>query len=99
MDTIKILNAAQPGKSYRVNKVKFEAMKMAVIAALPTAAPGLTVEELYHGVLPHLPGRLFPGGKGIVWWMKAVQLDLEARKIISRGRTKPLRLHRSALEH
>jgi hypothetical protein len=27
------------------------------------------------------------------WWMKTVQLDLEARKIVLREKSKPLRWH------
>jgi len=40
------------------------------------------------------PADLFPGGAKAGWWMKTVQLDLEAKRIIAREKTKPLRWHR-----
>ena len=46
-------------------------------------------------VLEHLPQDLFPGGAKSGWWMKAVQLDLEAKNIIRREKTSPIRLHKS----
>jgi len=39
---------------------------------------------------------LFPGGAKAGWWLKAVQLDLEARGLIQRGPVKPLRLFRTS---
>lgn len=70
-------------------------MKKAVLAVLPKTSPGLTVAEVQQGVLKHLPGDLFPGGAKSGWWMKAVQLDLEAKSIIRREKTSPVRLHRN----
>ena len=93
-ETVEILNVLQPGKTYRVNKAKFEAMKLAVLKVLPKSAQGMSVADLGKGVLPHLPQSLFPGGATSGWWVKAVQLDLEARNIIGRTKTKPLRLHK-----
>ena len=46
-------------------------------------------------VVAHLPESLFPGGATSGWWMKAVQLDLEAKGIVRRTKTSPLRLHKS----
>ncbi len=45
-------------------------------------------------VLAHLPDDLYPGGAKAGWWTKAVQLDLEAKHIIARVKTTPLRLHK-----
>ena len=70
-------------------------MKKAVLAVLPKTSPGLTVAEVQDRVLTHLPENLFPGGAKSGWWMKAVQLDLEAKGIIRRTNTSPLRLHRA----
>jgi hypothetical protein len=44
--------------------------------------------------LKHLPEELFPGGAKAGWWTKAVQLDLEAKKVIVREKTTPLRLRK-----
>jgi hypothetical protein len=46
-------------------------------------------------VLPRLPDALFPGGARAGWWLKGVQVDLEARGAIERlPASKPLRLRR-----
>ena len=92
---IKIENVLQPGKTYSADPVKYEAMKKAVLAVLPKTSPGLTVAEVQGRVLAHLPEDLFPGGAKSGWWMKAVQLDLEAKGIVRRTNTSPLRLYRA----
>ena len=53
---------------------------------LPAAAPGLTQSEIRAAVVPHLPQDLCPGGAKAGWWAKAVQLDLEAKGTLVRGR-------------
>jgi hypothetical protein len=91
---VAIENVIRPGSVTNVDAGKYEAMKRAVLKVLPRKAPGLTVAEVQERVIAHLPQDLFPGGAKAGWWMKAVQLDLEAKGIISREATKPLRLHK-----
>ena len=91
---IKIENVLQPGKTYSADPVKYEAMKTAMLVVLPKKSPGLTVAEVQYRVLAHLPEELFPGGAKSGWWMKAVQLDLEAKRIIKRAPRKPVHLYR-----
>ncbi len=86
-------NINSPGHVVRVDKRKYEAMKTALLAVMPNTEPGLTVAELKEQLLPLLPEDLFPGGDKAGWWLKGVQLDLEAKAIIVREHTKPLRLH------
>jgi|SRR5690606_16366270 len=93
-DRIEIENVLQPGKTYRVDAEKFAAMREAVLAELPGEQPGLTPAELKTRVLGRLPEALFPGGDKAGWWMKAVQLDLEAKRMIGRAPSAPVRLHR-----
>ncbi|UVC14862.1 DUF6958 family protein [Mesorhizobium onobrychidis] len=93
-EKIEVENVASPGRVVRVDKAKYEAMKGALLAVLPPAAPGLTVAEAKQKLLPLLPQDLFPGGAKAGWWLKAAQLDLEAKGRIEREATKPLRLHR-----
>lgn len=93
MDKIEVQSITSPGSTQRLDAGKYHAMKRAVLAVLPTAAPGITVAEMQAGVRRHLPEDLFPGGARAGWWAKAVQLDLEARGVIARATTKPLRLH------
>ena len=93
-DTIEIENVTQPGKLYRVNRAKYDAARAALLTVLPAEAPGLTAREAQAAMKEHLPQDLFPGGEKVGWWMKAVQLDLEAKTLIARAPTKPLRFHR-----
>ena len=46
-----------------------------------------------HAVVAHLPADLFPGGAKAAWWAKMVQLDMEAKGVVDREQTKPLRWH------
>ena len=91
-EKLKIENVLQPGKTYSVDGVMFAAMKAAVLAVVPPKMPGITPAEIQRAVLPLLPQDLFPGGEKSGWWMKAVQLDLEAKKILTRSEKPPVRL-------
>ena len=91
---IAIQNINVPGRSTRVDAAKYAAMRSALLKVLPAKRPGLTQAELFAAVVRHLPGALFPGGAKANWWAKTVQLDLEAKRIVAREDTKPLRWHR-----
>lgn len=93
-ERVEMHNAMSPGHVVRVDNAKYDAMKDAMLAVIPAAEPGLTVAEVKAGVLPLLPDGLFPGGAKAGWWLKGVQLDLEAKGVIARVNCKPLRLHR-----
>ena len=94
-DKIAIENVLRPGsRPMNVDAAKYSAMKEAMLASLPTSAPGLTVADLKQRILPLLPQYLFPGGEKAGWWLKGVQLDLEAKRLVAREESKPLRLHR-----
>ena len=92
-EKIEIENVGQPGKLYRVDAAKYEAMRKAVLKVLPSKAPGMSVEDVIAAVKAHLPADLFPGGEKAGWWVKAVQLDLEAKRLIARTPS-PVRLYR-----
>jgi len=70
-------------------------MKRAFLKILPRTPPGLTADEVREAVLAYLPDDLYPGGNKAAWWTKAVQLDLEAKGLVVRAKTKPLRLRRA----
>jgi hypothetical protein len=88
-------NVNHPGKSRLVDAANYEAMRRTLLKVLPHRDPGFTQAEMLRAVRPHLPAALFPGGAGAGWWLKTVQLDLEAKRIIAREKTRPLRWHRS----
>jgi len=85
-----VTNVNAPGYESRLDATKYEAMKKALLRVLPKRAPGLTQAEMFAAVVPHLPEDLFPGGAKAGWWAKSVQLDLEARGVVVRDKTKPL---------
>ena len=93
-EIIEVSNVLHPGKVYRVDAEKYQAMRKAFLAILPTEAPGLSAAEIIEQVKPHLPEELFPGGEKAGWWVAAVQLDLEAKGIIKREGKGPVRLYR-----
>ena len=85
----------KPGSSWRVDALKYEAMRKAMMRVLPRKAPGLNQQEMWDALARLAPRSHFPHRGKIGWWMKSVQLDLEAKKIVVREQTKPLRWHRA----
>jgi hypothetical protein len=91
-DRIEIENVVSPGRTVRVDRARYEAMHDALLAVLPRSSPGLTVAEAKAKLLALLPQDLFPGGDKAGWWLKAAQLDMEAKGTILRDSTRPVRL-------
>ncbi|OGO52293.1 MAG: hypothetical protein A2V84_14260 [Chloroflexi bacterium RBG_16_70_13] len=92
---VRIENVNHPGSSTAVDAGLYNAMREALLAVLPDGAPGMTESQMRQAVLRKLPEDLFPGGERAGWWSKAVQLDLEAKAIIVRESSRPLRWHRA----
>ncbi|WP_394690289.1 DUF6958 family protein [Hoeflea sp.] len=92
MDKITVENINHPSKSERVNAGKYLAMRSAMLAVLTESAEPLDTKAIGRAVKPLLPDDLFPGGATSGWWIKTVQLDLEAKGILTRTATKPLRI-------
>lgn len=93
-EKIEVRNVNKPGKSERLDRTKYLAMRDALLAVLPKEAPGLTVDDAKAALLPVLSDEAFPQGKTAGWWLKAVQLDLEARGVIRRAKIRPVHLYR-----
>ena len=94
-DRIEVRNVTSPHHITHVDRAKYDAMRQALMAVLPDAPPGMTVAEALSALLVHLDNDLFPGGAKAGWWMKCVQLDLEARGVLARGPKSPVRLFRT----
>jgi len=92
---VEVENVNHPGQVKLVDAAMYGAMRRAFLRILPKTRPGLTVEEIYGKVATQPPKDLFPGGAKANWWAKTVQLDLEAKRIIAREKTRPLRLRRA----
>lgn len=93
-DRLVIENFTSPGHTQNVDRAKYMAMRDALLQVLPTQPPGLSVAEAKAALLPHLSQTHFPGGDKAGWWLKAVQLDLEAKQVIRRANTPPVRLYK-----
>ena len=78
-----------------MNRAKYEAMRDVLLRVLPEGAPGMKVPEAKAALLPLLDPVLFPGGATAGWWIKAVQLDLEAKGVIARAPGSAVRLYRT----
>ncbi len=93
---IAVENINVPGYTSNVNAEKYTAMRTALLKVLPSKPPGITQAEMADAVLPHLPQTLWPNGEKSMWWVKTVQLDLEAKGLVTRNSSaKPTRWHRS----
>ena len=88
-DKIEVENVNVPGQVTRVDAAKYTAMKDAMMTVM-TGAPPMTAKAIKDAAKAHLPEDLFPGGATSGWWQKSVQLDLEAKGVITRHPTKPL---------
>ncbi len=93
---IMVENVNVPGYSHPVDAKMYGAMRKALLKALPSRSPGLTQSEMLKSLIPLLPTDLFPKGAKAGWWMKTVQLDLEAKGAVIREPSKPLRWRKTA---
>lgn len=91
-DKVEVQNINAPDHIVRVDAAKYNAMKDALLAVLPDSEPGMVVKEALAALKPSLPDDLFPEGKTSGWWLKCVQLDLEAKGVIKRLPTKPMQI-------
>jgi len=94
VERVSVENVNHPGTSRRVHAAKYQSMRKALLKAVPARPPGATVAEALTAAKRHLPDALFPKGALAGWWFKTVQLDLEAKRLIARTKTTPLRLYR-----
>lgn len=91
-EKIDVQNINHPALVERVDAAKYHAMREALLVVLPAEEPGMVVKDALAALKPRLPNDLFPEGKTSGWWLKCVQLDLEAKGVIKRLPTKPMRL-------
>ncbi len=82
---VMVENVNVPGYTHAVDAARYNAMKTALLKVLPRRVPGLTQAEMVQSVAAHLPEELFPGGAKAMWWVKCVQLDLEAKGLLARN--------------
>ena len=95
-EKVEVQNVNHPGRVERVDAAKYHAMRRAYLSVLDAAPDGLSHSDAKAGVVKLLPPDLFPAGKAAGWWLKTVQLDLEAKGLVVRRQSKPLTFHLSA---
>lgn len=93
-EKVLVENVNHPGKTNNVDAVKYKAARTAMLRVLPRRAPGMTQHEMMVAMREALPLTMFPGTT-TSWWAKTVQLDLEAKGLVVRDQTKPLRWRRA----
>ena len=89
-EKIAVQNPNTPDRTENVRADKYHDMRNALVRVLPSTPPGLPFAAIKEAAKPLLSPDLFPDGKTSGWWAKCVQLDLEAKGLISRLPTKPL---------
>jgi hypothetical protein len=93
-EMVEIENVNHSGKKARVDAGKYRQARAAMLKFLPKKAPGMTQAEMFEAMRAALPLAEFPG-RTSSWWMKSVQLDLEAKGLVVRDKGRPLRWRRT----
>ncbi|MEK1890703.1 MAG: hypothetical protein AAAB35_24700 [Phyllobacterium sp.] len=91
---IEVENVNHPGSRKWVDRAMYDAMRNAYLKVVPGNPPGMTLAEISEQLVGRLPDDLFPNGAKAGWWATTVQLDLEAKGLVKRGKTSPIRVHR-----
>jgi hypothetical protein len=86
----------EPGKSGpRISKAKYDAVRKAILRAVPKRADGIPFQELPERVRELLPRKALDDLGSVPWYTVTVKLDLEARREIERvPRSRPQRIRR-----
>jgi hypothetical protein len=92
-EMIAVENVNHPGQVSRVDAAKYKSARAAMLRVLPRKAPGMTQHEMMLAMRDALPSEMFPGTT-TSWWAKTVQLDLEAKGLVTRSASRPLRWRR-----
>jgi hypothetical protein len=75
----------QPGKSApRISRVKYDAIRDAILRAVPRHDDGIAFQDLHARVEQMLPRRVKERLGSVPWYTVTVKLDLEARRILER---------------
>jgi hypothetical protein len=88
-ETVEVRNVNVPGQVTRLRADILRSMEASLLGLLRDHPEGLTQSGMYDGLQCRLDEAFFPGGAKSGWWMKAAQLDLEARGVLSRIKGKP----------
>lgn len=88
-DQIEVFNVDTPGKSNFVQRDKYEEVRSILLNNLPTKLPGVSENEMMILVESQASDKLFPKKETLGWWVKIVQMDLEAKGLLLRTKSQP----------
>lgn len=93
-DETKILTKHPAGKKgVNISKPKYDAMRKALLAAIPASEEGVPFKGLAAEIAPCL-GSAFTPDDSVMWYVVAVKQDLEARgelEVVARARPQHVR--------
>jgi hypothetical protein len=70
--------------SARISPKRYDALRKAILLAVPRDADGILLADLTRAVAARVPRGLFRDAS-LRWYMTAVKLDLEAQGLIERS--------------
>lgn len=81
---VRTKNVNDGSRGFAVTEDKYELIRKAILATVPSTKDGVSFKELVASVRGHVPKELFPKRGSVSWYTKVVQLDLEAKGQIKR---------------
>lgn len=97
--TVQIKNVNVPNTKTRIDGVKYEVIRRAILAVVPRSAKGITFKELPSAVDAWLAKNHKDWTGSVPWYTTTVKLDLEARGMIARIEgERPQRVRRVAAD-
>lgn len=72
-------NVNKGRRGFAVSPEKYEPIRKAILASVPSGGRGVTFKDLVSSVAEQVPADLFPKRGSVSWYTKVVQLDLEAQ--------------------
>jgi len=93
--TVELLNANTGRPAGHLAKRRYEAMRTALLKAIPRAATGVAHKDLKARIAPLLPDWWDEEGWSVSWHIATVKLDLQARGLLENvPDVRPLRVRR-----
>jgi hypothetical protein len=83
-ETIQLEHPEEGKSAPRIAKTKYNAVRKAILRAVPKSKTGLSFKDLSRKVPPLLPKDVRSTIGSVMWYVVTVKLDLEARGEIER---------------
>lgn len=83
-DKIQMWNVNTGRPDVKIDRDKYEAVKKAILKALPRKGSTISFKELPVAVEMNLPDGAIPGGGSVMWYVTTVKLHLEHEGVVER---------------